>query len=237
MNTRRILSLLSVFALVFAMIVPAVRAETLEGTATIDGDTITVTATGHNFSEDGITTLRIIGSDWNNLDNVSSDDVDENEDDDSFDIDVSDADIDDDKIYSISFATEGWESGYALLYQDANVVEVSATVLPVLTMTVEGGDINFGNLDIGQWNEADTQTTVSVNSNASDGFVVQAHYSDLETADQDHDMPLILTTSDWEDSDQVENEGNVIDEENYQSEQIEQKVWYHANPAENQAAG
>lgn len=117
-------------------------------------------------------------------------------------------------------------------------VEVSATVLPYLTMTIDNTAIDFGALTLGSDNLAGTDTEITIDSNAQEWFNVVASFSQLTHTDTtttldfklntDEVAPLTASGSD------VTTGNTVIDQVGYSSTGVTAQVSYIASPASNQ---
>ncbi len=139
--------------------------------------------------------------------------------------------------YEISYVTLAGVVGAVVVNNIAagtagsHTVNVKATVLPVLTMTVTNTDINFGELTLWQDNTAGTSTNISVLSNGT-AFQVQADYAQLLHTDNTNTLPFKINNG----SD-VLTGGNVISQVGYSATAVNTTVSYIATPAANQLAG
>lgn len=139
--------------------------------------------------------------------------------------------------YEISYVTLAGVVGAVVVNNIAagtagsHTVNVKATVLPVLTMTVTNTDINFGELTLWQDNTAGTSTNISVLSNGT-AFQVQADYAQLLHTDNTNTLPFKINNG----SD-VATGNNVITQVGYSATAVNTTVSYIATPAANQLAG
>lgn len=161
--TIAMLSLLSGFAL-------NVNAAAQTSTSVFDGsNTITVTVPGVAvFTSDVLTALNVTDQDGTSLTNVDVADVTENGDT-TFTVDTTNHGVLATGIYSVSFITTAWEFGSSIFVVGAaNEIQVTANVLPILSMKVTGSAV-FGDLVAGNIATA-TTTAITINTNASAGY-------------------------------------------------------------------
>jgi hypothetical protein len=147
-----------------------VNAAAQTSTSSFDNvNTITVTVAGvADFTADVLTTLKVTDQDGAGLTGVDVADVTENADT-TFTVNTSDHGVLATGIYSVSFVTTNGEFGSSIfIVGNANEVTVTANVLPILTMKVNGGAA-FGDLVAGTIATA-TTTAITVNTNASAGY-------------------------------------------------------------------
>ena len=111
-------------------------------------------------------------------------------------------------------------------------VTVSATVNPVLYMTLSGTAINFWALTPGTPSTITDGTDVSVTSNTSN-FNVQATYGDLMHTDGTTHLPFAIADR----SGSVVTGGNVINQPTYSATPVVSSINYTATPDANQKAG
>ena len=252
MNTRRILSLLSVFALVFAMIVPAVRADEPQGpTATIehsDDDTVITISDDRVDEDEDLQHIEVVRDEsiLDELDGEGDGDYSvSTEEDEQIIITFEGEEVT--WVFEVSYVTANWQAWAVVVSNDdSHTVQVSATVLPVLTMTVDNDAIDFGNLELGEVNEAGSGTQITLTTNATDWASINASFSAL--ADDENYIPFALSGStgvaDWSDFDSSIADGsdkvtvnNIFDDINGPVLNDEYDIYYYADPAENQAAG
>lgn len=179
----------SIVALV-AMNALSVNGAALNGaTATYDDgtDTITVTMWGKDFTLDNISVVSVKTSAGVDVAGVDVADVTEANGNftitDAINLDWLAADI-----YSVSFSTVNWDFGATVAYVgNANVVNVSAVVLPILSMSLSANTLDFGELAI--WaNSVDLDVTTA--SNAKDGITVSVASLWLATGNASSDYHI-----------------------------------------------
>ena len=130
-------------------------------------DTITVNAT-KDFTTDNVSVWSVKQSNWTAVANWDSTEVTENVN--NFVITSASFDGLVKWIYSVSFSTVNWDFGAWVVYVDNwNVVNVSAVVLPILSMELSTNSLDFGELAIWDNNQS---LNVITKSNAEDGIVV-----------------------------------------------------------------
>lgn len=79
----------------------------------------------------------------------------------------------DNTAYVVAYSdTDSNFSAAVVSFGTASVVSVTATVEPVLTFSVSGGNVAFGSLNVTGDNAAGTQTTVAFTTNATSGIVI-----------------------------------------------------------------
>jgi len=147
-----------------------VNAAAQTSTSSFDNvNTITVTVAGvADFQADVLTSLKVTNQDGTALTNVDVADVTENADT-TFTVSTSNHGVLSTGIYSVSFVTTAGKFGSSIfVVGNANEVTVTANVLPILTMKVNGGAA-FGDLVAGTIATA-TTTAITVNTNASAGY-------------------------------------------------------------------
>lgn len=173
---KKVLSILSITALVAANSTFAVNAGlTVASTTYNDGtDTITVTVTWKDFTSDNVSTLVLKTSGWVAVANVDVADVTEANG--SFDVtDATNLDWLAAGNYSVSFITVAWDFGAAMVHVgNANDVTVSATVAPTLSMSLNSQSVTFGVLNPTGDNASTTDTQVTLSTNARSGLAVSA---------------------------------------------------------------
>lgn len=160
---------------------------TIDSVVYDDGaDTVTVSDAGKDFSIDAITTLRVTDSSaatvaWIDVSDISS------ETNGAFVVtDVTNLDGLATGIYSVSFITTGGDFGSATFtVGNADQIQVTANVLPILSMNITGWAVAFGDLVADTTATAGTQTTIAVNTNAANGYTIQvANLGLLDGANQ-----------------------------------------------------
>lgn len=148
-------------------------------------DTITVTDAGTDFTGDLITTLRVTDSSAATVAGVDVADVTEANG--SFTVlDAVNLNGLATGIYAVSFVTAGGDFGSATFsVGNADQIQVTANVLPILSMNITGGAVAFGDLVADTPATAGTQTTIAVNTNAANGYTIQvANLGLLDGANQ-----------------------------------------------------
>jgi hypothetical protein len=141
-------------------------------------DTITVTDADKDFSSDLLTTFRVTDEDGSTVAGISVADVSEA----NGSFTATNAAIDGltAGVYSIAFiTTNGDFSSATFVVGNANEVQVTANVLPILTMKLTGGAVAFGDLVADTATTAGTQTAIEVDTNAANGYTLQVANSGL----------------------------------------------------------
>lgn len=137
-------------------------------------DTITVTDAGKNYTLDALTTFRVTDQDGGTVAGIDVSDVTEL--DGSFTVAVAaeSATLNVAGIYSVAFVTTNGDfSSATFVTGNANEVQVTANVLPILSMKVTGGAVAFGDLVADTAVTAANTTVIAVNTNAANGYTMQ----------------------------------------------------------------
>ncbi len=141
-------------------------------------DTITVTDADKDFAADVLTTLRVTNQDGATVAGIDVSDVTESNG--SFTVTVTDESgtLNTAGIYTIAFVTTGGDFGSDLFVTgNANEVDVTANVLPILTMKLTGGAVAFGDLVADTPTTAAISTAVEIDTNAANGYTLQVSNS------------------------------------------------------------
>lgn len=91
--------------------------------------------------------------------------------------------------YTIAFSATNGVFGTATAGDTTNSVAVSARVLPILSMDISNSAVNLGVLTPGAINDSATDTTVTVKTNAVNGYIVQAAATNF--TDGSHTIPFV----------------------------------------------
>jgi len=172
---KRIISSISALALVAITVIGPVNAAGIAVDSAVydDGtDTITVTDADKDYTVDDVASWSVVTSIGTAV--ASGDSTEVTEANGSFVItDAVNFDGLVTDTYTLSFSTvSGDFSAVIVAVGAANQVQVTATVEPVLTFGVAGGDVDFGSLNPTGDNTAAGQTTISFVSNATSGIVI-----------------------------------------------------------------
>jgi hypothetical protein len=135
-------------------------------------DTITVTDAGKDYTGDVLTTFRLTDEDGATVAGITVTDVTEA----NGSFTATNVAIDGltDGVYSIAFVTTNGDFSSAIfVVGNANEVQVTANVLPILTMKLTGGAVAFGDLVADTATTAGTQTSIAINTNAANGYTLQ----------------------------------------------------------------
>ncbi len=141
-------------------------------------DTITVTDADKDFSTDLLTTFRVTDQDGATVAGIDISDVTES--DGSFAVSVAteSATLNAAGIYTIAFVTANGDFGSDIFVTgNANEIDVTANVLPILTMKLTGGAVDFGDLVADTATTATTSTAVEIDTNAANGYTLQVSNS------------------------------------------------------------
>lgn len=179
-NIKKIIAGVSVLALVAMNALTTNWAWLSGATATYDDptDAINVVVAWKNFTTDGISVWSVKTSAGVSVDSWDTTEVTEANG--SFEIISSSFNALAADNYSVSFTTANWDYWAAVVYiWDANVVNVSATVLPLLSMDLSSNSISFGELV--PWVANNKTVNVITESNAKDGITVSVAATWLAT--------------------------------------------------------
>ncbi len=94
-------------------------------------------------------------------------------------------------VYNVSYIHNDGTTNFAwavvVNWADAHEVTVTATVLPILSMTLTNTALDFGELSVDSLNTTTQSTTVTASTNATDGFQISlaSQYAALESENWD----------------------------------------------------
>lgn len=168
------------FAVILSVLLTlSVDAASVTSTASITGNTITVTASP-DFIGDIVSTLRVTDKDGNQVAGIDKADITPGIG--SFTVDVTaEAAALTSGIFNISFITTAWAFSSAIFVTDnQNQVQVTANVLPILSMKIDGAAIAFGDLVADTAATATVNTAITVNTNAANGYTMQVANTGLK---------------------------------------------------------
>lgn len=143
-------------------------------------DTITVTDAGKDYTGDVLTTFRVTDQDGATVAGIDVSDVTEANGSFTVDVTAESGTLNVAGVYSIAFiTTNGDFSSATFVTGNANEVQVTANVLPILTMKLTGGAVAFGDLVADTAATAGTQTAIEVDTNAANGYTLQVASTDF----------------------------------------------------------
>lgn len=167
---KKIVSLTALMGLLLTLNVNA-AALTIDSVA-LSGTNLTVTDADKDFTGDVVTTLRVTDQDAATVAGIDVSDVTEA----NGSFVVADAALGTlaNGVYSVSYiTTSGDFSSATFTVGNADQIVVTANVLPILSMKVTGGAVAFGDLTADTVATAGTNTTITVNTNAANGYTMQ----------------------------------------------------------------
>lgn len=174
---KKIIAMIAVISMIMGITASVNAAVLPANTLSVDvsGDNITVNATGKDFSADNVSALTIYDN-GAAVANIDVADVTANNNGDFVFSVAADATgsfaVAQNKTYAIEFATVGGDTGIASYVTD-RTVNVTANVLPILSMALANTSIDFSDLVVDTAKTAGSATTITVNTNADNGYSVQ----------------------------------------------------------------
>lgn len=93
----------------------------------------------------------------------------------------------------VSFGViHGGDTGVSTVYvENENDVVVTANVLPVLTMVIDNATVDLGNLSSSQVEDSDSDTSITIATNANGGYILSAEATEFTGAATSNVIPFV----------------------------------------------